>query len=708
MKMKTVNRYSLFVICCMLFTVHCSLFTAVYAESPSQQKITFNFVEVEIPAVIKFISDITDKNFIFDERVKGKVTIIAPTRLTVEESFMLFTSILELKGFTVVPSGTKAYKIIPVSAAKQSGGLYKDEKTPVNESYITRLLPVEYIKAEDAVRFIQPMVSRDGHISSFGPGNYILIVDSALNIEKILSILKNIDQPQVKEKSVKINVYSLENADATELSKVLEGILKSAQSSKGGTALFEAMGGISITADKATNSLIIVASQNDYQNISEVIKSLDKRRRQVFVEAMIIEASIDKLKELGTRWRAAARHNGEPVAIGGVGNMDSTALMSVLNGLTGFTMGGIGNFLNVPITTISSAGTATTSTLSVPGFAALFSLSDFKDAVNVLSTPQILTSDNEEAEIVVGENVPFISKRERDITTTNTVLSSIDRKDVGITLKITPQITEGDYVKLNMYQEISSVKEGTESIVTTVGPTTTKRSTKTAVVVKDAQTVVIGGLIQEKDEETVAKTPLLGDIPLLGWLFKYKTMAKKKTNLLVFLTPHIVKESEQLSKITKEKHKAFAMDEKLYIEGELLVKFKDGVTEERIKEIIAQKGASVIKFISNIKVYHLKLRPEQTVVYKKPEDSASTYCISPPCVVEWQEVMPGQGVEDAITEFSSMPEVQYAEPNYKVRIQGDMPFPEAPKPSPEKSSNSDKPRMYGGPLHQSLSGLDRR
>ncbi|MBI5194968.1 MAG: hypothetical protein HZA10_01455 [Nitrospirae bacterium] len=719
MKQLSVISYQLsvkkFLISCFsviifLFTVHCSLFTAVYAETKTtdQQKITFNFVEVEIPAVIKFISDITDKNFIFDERIKGKVTIIAPTKLTVEESFMLFTSILELKGFTVVPSGTKAYKIIPVSAAKQSGGLYKDEKAPVNEAYITRLLPVEYIKAEDAVRFIQPMVSRDGHISSFGPGNYILIVDSALNIEKILAILKNIDQPQVKEKSVKINVYPLENADATELSKVLEGILKSAQSSKGGSALFEAIGGISITADKATNSLIIVASQSDYQNIIEVIKSLDKRRRQVFVEAMIIEASIDRLKELGTRWRAMARHEGEPIAIGGVGKMDSSALMSVINGLTGFTAGGMGNFLNVPITTISSAGAATTSTLSVPGFAALFSLSDFKDAINVLSTPQILTSDNEEAEIVVGENVPFISKRERDITTTNTVLSSIERKDVGITLKITPQITEGGYVKLNMYQEISSVKEGTESIITTVGPTTTKRSTKTAVVVKDAQTVVIGGLIQEKDEETVAKAPLLGDIPLLGWLFKYKTISKKKTNLLVFLTPHIVKESEQLLKITTEKHKAFSMEEKLYIEGELLVRFKDGISEERIKEIISQQVATIIKFIKGINVYHLRLRPEQTIVHKKTEDSVTLLCDLPPCVVEWREVIPGQSVEDAINEFSSMPEVQYAEPNYKVRIQGDMPSQGAPKPQPEKPSSSSMPHMYGGPLHPFLSGLDRR
>ncbi|MBI5050371.1 MAG: hypothetical protein HZC11_05775 [Nitrospirae bacterium] len=674
----------------LLFTVHCSLFTVVHAETKTiDQKITFNFVDVEIPTVIKFISEITGKNFIFDERVKGKITIIAPTKLSVDESFMLFTSILELKGFTIVPSGTKAYKIIPSSSARQSGGFFADEKAPVNEAYITRLLSVEHIKAEDALRFLQPIVSKDGYISAFGPGNYILIVDSALNIEKIILILKNIDKPEAREK-VKINVYFLENADATELAKVLEGIMKGAQTSKqagGGSAaaLFEAVGGISITPDKATNSLIIVASQADFQNTIEVIKSLDRRRRQVFVEAMIIEASIDRLKELGTKWRAIAANEGKSIAIGGFGAMDATSLYSVINGLSGFTLGGIGNFKDTIITTLKPDGTVTTSNMTVPGLAALFGLNDFKDTVNVLSTPQILTSDNEEAEIVVGENVPFISKRERDITTTNTVLSSIERKDVGIKLKIKPQITEGDYVKLNLDQEISSVKEGAENIITTVGPTTTKRSTKTSVIVKDAQTVVIGGLMQEKDETTVYKMPLLGDIPILGWLFKYKTVSKKKTNLLVFLTPHIVKEAAELTKITEDKHKEFSMSEKQYAEGELLVKFKEGISEERIKEIISQKGASVIKFIENIKVYHLKLKK-------------------------------GQNVEDAIKEFASMPEVQYAEPNYKVKIQsGDKPSPDVPAPTEKKppatdksSKSNDMPRMFGGPFNTQLNGLIRR
>jgi general secretion pathway protein D len=218
------------------------------------------------------------------------------------------------------------------------------------------------------------------------------------------------------------------------------------------------------------------------------------------------------------------------------------------------------------------------------------------------------------------------------------VLSSIERTDVGITLRITPQITEGDYVKLNIYQEISAVKDASEEILTTVGPTTTKRSTKTSVSVKDGQTVVIGGLMQEREEKGISKTPVLGDIPVLGLLFKFKTVQKNKTNLLVFLSPHIMKESTQLTEITEEKHKSFVTREKFYKSGELLVKFRDDISKERAREIITQKNATVLRYFDDINVYHLKLKPEQEV-------------------------------EDAIEEFTSLPEVLYAEPNYKMKIQ---------------------------------------
>jgi general secretion pathway protein D len=688
------------------------------------KKVAFNFVDVDISTVVKFISEVTGKNFVFDDKLKGTVTIIAPSKLSIDEAFNLFTSVLELKGFTIVSSG-KIYKIVPVSQAKQLGTeIIKEGKVPVNDTYVTRLIQLQSISSSNAVNFLQPIISRDGYISSFGPGNMLMVVDSATNIEKVLEILNAIDKPGVEEPELvllkyanaedvariitealgmssktqaariprpvgavsgeeakanifadtrlnavvlladkqekeaikriialldvplpeatsKINVYFLEYADAIELSKVLEGMITgiSPQAKTGGQQAkspFEPGGKITITPDKATNSLIIVASPADYQGLLQIIKQLDRRRKQVYVEAMIIEASIDKLRDLGVKWRMTATKDGKPITIGGFGTIDNTAMENILSGLTGLTVGGLGNFLKVPLTTISSDGTATPSTLTVPGFAALFSLNEFRDSVNVLSTPQILTSDNKEAEIVVGENVPFIAQRERDITTTNTVLNSIERKDVGITLRITPQITEGDYVKLDIYQEISALKQESENILINVGPTTTKRSTKTSVVVKDNQTVVIGGLMQEKEEENLTKVPLLGDIPVLGWLFKYKSTSKNKTNLLVFLSPHIIREEEQLTGLTDNKKLEFARSEGRFKQGELLVKFREGTSQERISEILRIEGASVISVLK-LGIYNIKLKE-------------------------------GQEVREAVKIFNNYNEVEYAEPNYIMKI----------------------------------------
>ncbi len=701
-----------------------------------EKRVSFNFVEVDIPVVVKFISEVTGKNFVFDEKVKGAVTIIAPSKLSVDDAFSLFTSVLELKGFTIISSG-KVYKIVPVSQAKQSGTeLFKDENRTVNDTYITRLIQLKSISSSRAMNFLQPLISKDGHISSFGPGNMMLIVDSSANIEKLLKILESIDKSDMEgpelvtlkyanaeevvkilneslvqsskaqpsagrplrgeatstvsvdetkasvfadtrlnavvliadkqekesmkrmiaildiplpEATSKINVYFLEYADATELSKVLDGmisgissqaktgqIMQSAQSAR---SPFEA-GKIILSTDKATNSLIIVASPADYQSLMQVIKQLDRKRKQVYVEAMIVEASIDNLRELGAKWRITAEKNNEPVFIGGFGTMDNAALQNVIYGLSGMTMGGLGNFLDVPITTIGTDGKATTTKLSIPGFSALFSLNEFKGSVNVLSSPQILTSDNKEAEIVVGENVPFISKRELGVTSTSTVLNSIERKDVGITLRLTPQITEGDYVKMDIYQEISSLKNASETILINIGPTTTKRSTKTSVVVKDSQTVVIGGLMEEREDVRINKIPILGDIPVLGWLFKNKSRQKTKTNLLVFLTPHIVKEAEQLMKLSNDKRTEFAKNEDRFKQGELLVKFKEEVSEQRISEILSSEGASIISAPKSKGPHLLKLKE-------------------------------GQDVHKAVEIFAGYKEVEFAEPNYIMTMQNE-------------------------------------
>ncbi len=633
--------------------------------------ITVNLQDVEITNVVKFISDVTGKNFIYDENVRGKVTIIAPSKISADEAYSLFTAVLNLKGYTVVPSAGNLLKIVPSRDARS----LSPDSDKINESYVTKLIPVVYANPEVIVKFLQPLISKDGHISIFGAGEYLLIVESATNIKRLEHILSFIDKPALKEtpeiiylknafsddvakflndtvlkkskpdlkedvqvfsdsrlnalvvigssygknyvknvlelidvpaKETKGNiyVYFLENADATELSKVMESTVKSLEEIKAGKQPQE-KSKISITPDKSTNSLIISCPPNIYPQIESIIKNLDKRRKQVFVEAMIVEASIDKLKELGSKWRTVVRRNNEPVAITGFGTVDSSTMLSVINGLSGFSIGGIGNFFDIP----NPAGTGK---LTIPGFSALFSLNEFKDAINVLSTPQILTSDNKEAEIVVGENVPFISKREQTTGTSSlqSYFNVIERKDVGINLKITPQITEGEYVKLDIYQEISSLKQVTKDELLTLGPSTTKRSTKTSVVVKDKQTVVISGLMQEKTEEIITKVPFLGDIPLIGFLFRYKSYETKKTNLLVFLTPHIIRDSSELAMLTERKITDYSnkMGEETF--NEAIVKLKEGVSFEVFETSLKENKMSVKKVLME-RMYLIEIPPDR-------------------------------------------------------------------------------------------------
>ncbi len=619
--------------------------------SPRATGISMNFHDVEISTVVRFISETTGRNFIYDDKLKGKITIIAPRSLSKAEAFDLFTSVLELKGFAVVNTGS-AYRISPLSMVKQDPiKVSRGKKRPAraNEMYMARLIPLDYLAPREILPVLTPLVSRQGYIAAFGTSNSLLVLDTARNVDKVLKVVGYLDvksatrpselvllknsmakdmvemlrkyeagpgggtsamgpghQPMAQavaqrklpiaaerlngviifgneaererqkeiiamldvkpsEAASMINVYYLENADAEDLAKTLDKIVsaepaKTSIAGKGKAAMPLRVASrfknpIVITPDVDTNSLIIMAQPDDYNALVKVIKQLDRRPLQVYVEAMIVEVSVDKAKDLGTKWRLAAQQNGKPVTIGGFGTVDSATMANIVDGLSGFSIGGLANFFDFSVT--QPDGTVVN--LGAPGFSVLFSLSDFKDVVNVLSTPQILTSDNQEAEIVVGENVPFLSSLERATTTADQpILQSIERKDVGVTLKIKPQISKGDYIKLDIYQEISSVTPTTQT--GGVGASdiiTSKRSAKTTVVVKDRQTIVIGGLIQDKVVKSKTRVPVLSKIPILGWLFKSHSEKKEKTNLLVYLTPTIVRDAEALRDLKNKKDAEF-------------------------------------------------------------------------------------------------------------------------------------------------------
>jgi len=344
-----------------------------------------------------------------------------------------------------------------------------------------------------------------------------------------------------------IRVYTLEHAAAEEIAKVLTGLVpKTAGPPRKSRPSGELTAAIQILPDKTTNTLIITATDEDYALLQGLIQKLDLKRRQVYVEAVVLEMAADKFRELGTELGAVLGYgsSADVATVGGI-NQNPTDLIGLAD---------LASRLNIAVRP-----------LNVRAFLrALQTTSD----VNVLSTPQILTTDNQKAEIVVAQNVPFPGAQSQ--TVGGNVQTTIERKDVGIILRLTPNVLENNIVKLDVYQEISSVLETATTVGTvSLGPTTNKRSASTTVIVEHAQTVMIGGLIRDNVILTQRKIPLLGDIPYLGWLFRFSTRRVEKTNLLIFLTPHILHDADDLSAIKANRtEEAIRFMEENQIEGQ--------------------------------------------------------------------------------------------------------------------------------------------
>ncbi len=519
-----------------------------------QDFITLNFNNIEIPALIKVMSELTRKNFIIDERVTGKVTLMTPTRISPSEAYQVFLSALEIKGFTAVEDG-KVIRIIATAAARQSGLKVVPDGDMRGEGFVTKLIRMAYVNPQDISRTLTPLISKDGNLIAYPATNSLIITDSVHNIKKIESLIRALDV-RAPEGKGKINVYYLRNANADDIAKVMSSLVArlpavpgGAQVPMGPATILE--GTVTITADKATNSLIIVASPIDYETVKDVVQKLDIRRRQVYVEAAIIEMGLARQRELGFEFQATSLNqldSSKVIAVGGTnfGNIGN----AVVNGPAGFaSMNGLA--------VGAVKGTFTFKGVEYLNIGALLRALQTDGDVNVLSTPNILTTDNQKAEIMVGENVPFVTGQSQSTATGGgSILTTVERKDVGITLKLTPQITSDDNVKLDIYQEISAITATAGLNPNIVGPSTSKRSASTTVVVKDRETMVIGGLIRDNVMSSTSKVPLLGDIPILGWLFKYKTSKVEKTNLMIFITPYIIKNEADAEAITQRKANA--------------------------------------------------------------------------------------------------------------------------------------------------------
>jgi general secretion pathway protein D len=514
--------------------------------------VTLNFTNIEINALIKVMSELTRRNFILDERVTGKITIMTPTKMSPDEAYQVFLSALEIKGFTAVEDGTVT-RIIPVASARQSGLKVLQDGDGRGEGFVTKLIRMKFVNSQDIVRTITPLITKDGNLIAYPNTNSVIITDSVSNIRKIEILIHAMDVAAPEGRG-KINVYNLKNANAEDIAKLLSALVSRLPVAQVGGAAGQPVnpstileGAVNISADKATNTLIIVALPSDFELVKDVIQKLDVRRRQVYVETAIIEMSLAKQRELGFEFQAANLNqlegNNATMAIGGtnfgnIGNamVSGPAALASTNGLS----------------VAAVRGTFTFKGIEYLNIGALLHAVQTDADVNVLSTPNILTTDNQKAEIMVGQNVPFkVAQSQNAATGGAALLNTYERKDVGIKLSLTPQITSDDNVRLEVNQEISDVIE--TSAANEAGPTTSKRSASTTVVVKDRDTMVIGGLIRDNVTKSTIKVPFFGDIPVLGWLFKYKTTRVEKTNLMIFITPHIIKTAEESAELTRQR-----------------------------------------------------------------------------------------------------------------------------------------------------------
>jgi general secretion pathway protein D len=433
-------------------------------------RVSLDFNDVELSVFVRFISELTGKNFVLDDVVKkagGKISVYSPTKVTHDQAYSMFVAALEVSRLSVITKGN------------------------VNQIVAMGELPPER----------------------------------------------------------GVFVYKLKNANATDLAAILTNVVARSQTvaqTAPGTRppfrpLSEFEAPVQVFADKATNSIIVSSTKSAYAKLQSVIRDLDTRRKQVFVEAVILEVQVDRLRQIGS----------DPVQVIAAGSSGS------VQGVAGFNLApeNLSSLAAAIIGGAASGGTVSLlNTVNVRAFLQLLlSLTD----TNVISTPQVLAADNQKAKIVVGENRPFPTGQAQGIT--GGTLVTIERKDVGVTLEITPQVMENDLIRLEIKQEITAIAEnvaqtigsGTSSVP--VGPTTTKRSMETTTIAKDQQTIVIGGLVRDNVILNERKVPLLGDIPFLGWLFRFQSTAVQKLNLLVFLTPSLIRDDADVLELNARK-----------------------------------------------------------------------------------------------------------------------------------------------------------
>ncbi|MEN9723230.1 MAG: hypothetical protein RJB38_1216 [Pseudomonadota bacterium] len=606
----------------------------------------FNFPDADILDIAKTLGKLTGKNFILDKDVKGRVTIISNSPITVADAWKAFLTSLDMTGFALIPSGNY------IRIARQRDARDKQLKTftgnysPDTDALITRVFPLKYIDAENVTRVLRSFMPSSSRIIPHDQTNTIIVTDTGANIAKINRMLEILD---IEGYDAGIEVIPVKFASATELSKLIDtlipgtgaagagaprpggfgggGRFNARRTKEGGiintiiadertntlivhantkgadqvrelvnkldqkmpaqtgggkvhvvylqfaeaeqiattlnnlsqgsgprvspgtgsgtgvnpmsSSLFE--GAIKVSGDKATNSLVITASPGDFVTIQRVIAKLDIPRDEVYVEVVIMEMLISREFQFSTN--VIHPVSGANSVIGSVPNADLFSFLSSPISQKGMVLG----FAEGAKRTLTVAGQS----ITVSSIQGLIKALQTNNYANVLATPQILTLDNTEASFESAEKIPVPTVTAIQGSTS----TSVTKESVSLSIKIKPQINKlSNFVKMDITTKLADISNRElPAQVQQLAFATTERNAQTSVVVADSDTVVLGGLIRDKTSEQVSKVPLLGDIPLLGWLFRSKSSTTEKANLLIFMTPHIVRQYEKVRALLDRK-----------------------------------------------------------------------------------------------------------------------------------------------------------
>jgi len=583
-----------------------------------QATITPNYKDADIRQIVEAVGEVTRKNFIIDPRVNAKVTMLSSTPMTPEAFYEAFLSILQVHGYVAVPSGD-LIKIIPDATARQHAGTLGTGGAAGGDDIVTQVIQVRNVGAAQLVPILRPLIPQYGHLAAHPGSNMLIISDRASNVTRMISIIRRIDQSNDEDievvrlshasatdivrimtaltqkprsdgaqvattlvsdsrtnsvliggdKSDRLRLRALiahldtplqdggdtqvrylRYADAEELATKLQQHF-TAQTQSSGAQVTSAGNdsGVSVWADAQNNAIVVSAPPKKMRSLMQIVDKLDIRRAQVLVEAIIVEVVADKTSELGVTWAIEGNNANTPIGVtnfpdfgpgivqiggaaGSGGVIDPTSLIG-----EGITVG-LGRIVNSGIS-----------------FASIIRALNGDADTNIISTPSIITTDNEEATLNVGQEVPFVTG-----SYSNTgggtggglnPFQTIQRQQIGVKLVITPQINEGDALLLKISQEISSIAQSAAGAVDLI---TNQRIIETTVIVDDGEILVLGGLLEDVLRESDQRVPILGRIPIIGNLFRSRKTDKVKTNLLVFIRAKILRDSTQTAIETNAKY----------------------------------------------------------------------------------------------------------------------------------------------------------